>query len=54
MRVGGTHGVAVDAFGCHLIAAAALDGVIEAEDHDIPGDEHRHQEPEQQLTGGKR
>jgi hypothetical protein len=42
MRVGGTHGVAVDALGGNLIAASAFNGVIEAEDHDIPGDEHRH------------
>jgi hypothetical protein len=54
MRVGGTHGITVDALGLNLLAASALDGVIKAENYDTPGDEHRHQESEQQSTGGER
>jgi len=40
--------------GSTLLAASALDDVIKAEHHDTPGDEHRHQESEQQSTGGER
>jgi len=54
MRVGGAHGIAGDAFGSDLLAAAAFDGVIQAQDDDTPGDEHGSQEPEQQPTGFKR
>jgi hypothetical protein len=54
MRVGGTHGVAVDAFGFDLLAASPLDGVIQATDDDPMRDEHCHQEPEEQPTGGER
>ena len=54
MRVRGPHGVAVDAFGGDLLAASAFDGVIEAKDDDTAGDEHGHEEPEEQPTGGER
>jgi hypothetical protein len=33
MRVGGPHGVAVEAFGFALLAAATLNGVIQATDN---------------------
>jgi hypothetical protein len=36
----GPHGVTVEAFRGHLIAASAFDGVIQAEEHDTSGDEH--------------
>jgi hypothetical protein len=54
MCVGGTHGITVDALGLNLLAASALDGVIKAENHDTPRDEHRDQESQQQSTGGER
>jgi hypothetical protein len=51
MRVRGSYGIAGDAFCCDLIAASGFDGVITAKDDDTPGEEHRHQEPEEQPTG---
>ena len=36
------------------LAASAFDGVIEAKDDDTAGDAHRHEEPEEQPTGGER
>jgi hypothetical protein len=54
MRVGGTYRIAVEALGLNLLAASALDGVIKADNYDTPGNAHRHQESEQQSTGGKR
>jgi hypothetical protein len=35
-----------------VLAAAAFDGVIKAEENDTSGDEHGHEEPAQQPTGG--
>ena len=52
--VGGPHGITVDAFRGNLIAAAAFDGVIKAKDDDTARDEHGHEEPEEQPTGGER
>ncbi len=54
MRVRGPHGVAVDTFGFDLLAASAFDGVIKAKDDDTARDEHGHEEPEEQPTGGER
>src|SRR4029434_3488831 len=54
MRVRGPHGITVDTFGGDLFAASAFDGVIKATDDDTAGDEHRHEEPEEQPTGGER
>jgi hypothetical protein len=50
----GPHGITVDAFRGHVIATSAFDGVIQADEHDTAGDEHRYEEPEEQPTGGKR
>ena len=54
MRMRGPHGIPVDTFGGNLLAASAFDGVIKAEEHDTAGDEHGHEEPEQQSTGIQR
>jgi hypothetical protein len=54
MRVRRAHGIAVDAFSSDLLAAATLNGVIDAQGDHPSGDEHRHQEPEQQPTGFER
>jgi hypothetical protein len=54
MCVGGPYGIAVDAFGGNPIAAAAFDGIIQAQDDDPAGNEHGHEEPEEQPTGGER
>src|ERR671930_1736236 len=54
MRVRGPHGVTVDTFGGDMLAASAFDGVIKAKDDDTVGDEHRHEEPEEQPTSGER
>jgi hypothetical protein len=42
MRVGGPHGIAVEAFGSDLLAASTLNGVIEAKDDAPSGDKHGH------------
>jgi hypothetical protein len=42
MRMRRPHGITVDAFRGNLLAAAAFDGVIQAEEHDPSGDEHGH------------
>jgi hypothetical protein len=54
MRVGGPYRIAVEAFGCHPSTAAALDGVTKAQDDDTAGNEHGHEQPEAQPTGGER
>src|SRR5262245_8110385 len=54
MRVRGPHGITVDTFGGDLFAASAFAGVIKAKDDDTAGDEHRHEEPEEQPTRGER
>jgi hypothetical protein len=54
MRVRGPHGIAVEACGGDLIAASAFDGVIKAKDDDPAGEEHSHEESEEQPTGGER
>src|SRR6266568_6160552 len=38
----------------NLLAASAFDGVIKAKDDDTAGDEHSHEEPEEQPTGFER
>ena len=50
----GPHGIAVDTFGFDLLAASAFDGVIKTTDDDTPGDEHGHEQPEEQPTGFER
>jgi hypothetical protein len=54
MRMRGPHGITVDTFGGDLFAAAAFDSVIKAKDDDTTGDEHCHEEPEEQPTRGER
>lgn len=54
MRVGGASRVAGEALGGALLAAAAFASVLQAHNDDTPPDAHRHQDPEQQPTGGER
>jgi hypothetical protein len=42
MRMGGTHGITVDAFGGDLLAASALKGVVQAQGYGTPRDAYRH------------
>jgi hypothetical protein len=50
----GPHGITVDAFRGNVIATAAFDSVIQAEEDNPSGDEYGYQEPEQQATGMQR
>jgi hypothetical protein len=51
MRMRGPHGITGDAFRGHVLATSAFESVIKAEEHNTSGDEHGHEEPEQQSTG---
>jgi len=54
MRMRGPYGITVDAFRGNVSATSALDSVIKTKENDPSGDEHGHEQPEQQSTGVQR
>lgn len=52
MAVGGPHGVAVDAPGGDPLAAAALDRIVQSQDHGAASCERVDEEPEQVTAAG--
>jgi hypothetical protein len=52
--VGGPNRITINALGFDSLPTSTFDGVIETQDDDLPGGEHRHQAPEQEPTGFER
>ena len=51
MSIGGAHRIPINALGFDVLAAAALNGVIQAEDHRTGWDEGVNQQAQQQPGG---